>query len=180
MRALIEKAGAILLYLPPYSPDFNPIENAFAKLKALLRKAAERTSESVGKEIGRLLETFTQSIVHAHSIRMSTGRSEPGWMDGTAWSSAMLHDRLVTSRTVLFFPGSRYAADRAPPLLALQSGNLEIWKSGNLEPSNPGVFAPVMERITPGAERKPPERRGCNTKTEGCHPRQPSSKKKGP
>ena len=24
VRALIEKAGAILLYLPPYSPDFNP------------------------------------------------------------------------------------------------------------------------------------------------------------
>ena len=33
VRALIEAAGATLLYLPPYSPDFNPIENAFAKLK---------------------------------------------------------------------------------------------------------------------------------------------------
>jgi len=32
VRALIEAAGATLLYLPPYSPDFNPIENAFAKL----------------------------------------------------------------------------------------------------------------------------------------------------
>ena len=32
VRALIESAGATLLYLPPYSPDFNPIENAFAKL----------------------------------------------------------------------------------------------------------------------------------------------------
>ena len=61
VRALIEKAGAILLYLPPYSPDFNPIENAFAKLKALLRKAAERTIEGLWKEIGRLLETFTPS-----------------------------------------------------------------------------------------------------------------------
>src|SRR5215207_4928342 len=30
VRALIEAAGATLLYLPPYSPDFNPIENAFA------------------------------------------------------------------------------------------------------------------------------------------------------
>src|SRR5215217_6219307 len=47
VRALIEKAGAMLLYLPPYSPDFNPIENAFAKLKALLRKAAERTIEGL-------------------------------------------------------------------------------------------------------------------------------------
>ena len=53
VRALIEKAGAILLYLPPYSPDFSPIENAFAKLKALLRKAAERTIEGLSKEISR-------------------------------------------------------------------------------------------------------------------------------
>jgi hypothetical protein len=30
-RTMIEAAGAILLYLPPYSPDLNPIENAFAR-----------------------------------------------------------------------------------------------------------------------------------------------------
>ncbi|NYD84443.1 transposase, partial [Ochrobactrum intermedium] len=29
----IERMGAKLLFLPPYSPDFNPIENAFSKLK---------------------------------------------------------------------------------------------------------------------------------------------------
>jgi len=34
VRAAIEARGAILLYLPPYSPDLNPIEIAFAKLKA--------------------------------------------------------------------------------------------------------------------------------------------------
>lgn len=43
VRALIEKAGCALWYLPAYSPDLNPIENAFSKLKALLRKARERT-----------------------------------------------------------------------------------------------------------------------------------------
>jgi transposase len=59
VRALIEAAGASLLYLPPYSPDFNPIENAFAKLKALLRKAAERTVTGLWSAIGRLLEAFT-------------------------------------------------------------------------------------------------------------------------
>ena len=32
VREKIETAGAILLYLPPYSPDFNPIERAFAKV----------------------------------------------------------------------------------------------------------------------------------------------------
>ena len=61
VRALIESAGATLLYLPPYSPDFNPIENAFAKLKALLRKAAERSIEGLWNAIGRLIDTFTPS-----------------------------------------------------------------------------------------------------------------------
>ncbi len=59
VRALIEAAGARLLYLPPYSPDFNPIENAFAKLKALLRKAAQRTLEGLWTTIGRLINAFT-------------------------------------------------------------------------------------------------------------------------
>jgi len=58
-RALIEGAGAALLFLPPYSPDFNPIENAFAKMKALLRKAAERTVEGLWNAIGRIVATFT-------------------------------------------------------------------------------------------------------------------------
>ena len=61
VRALIEAAGATLLYLPPYSPDFNPIENAFAKLKALLRKAAERIIGGLWAAIGRLIDTFTPS-----------------------------------------------------------------------------------------------------------------------
>jgi transposase len=58
-RALIEAAGAQLLFLPPYSPDFNPIEMAFAKLKALLRKAAERTVEGLWQTIGANIDAFT-------------------------------------------------------------------------------------------------------------------------
>ena len=59
VRALIEAAGARLLFLPPYSPDFNPIENAFAKLKALLRKAAERTVAGLWNAIGRIVDPFS-------------------------------------------------------------------------------------------------------------------------
>ena len=59
VRALIEAAGARLLYLPPYSPDLNPIEMAFAKLKALLRRAAERTVTGLWTAIGQLLDSFT-------------------------------------------------------------------------------------------------------------------------
>jgi transposase len=59
IRQAIEAAGAILLFLPPYSPDFNPIENAFAKLKALLRAAAERTVDALWTTIGSLIDRFT-------------------------------------------------------------------------------------------------------------------------
>jgi len=59
VRALIEAAGARVLYLPPYSPAFNPVEKAFAKLKALLRKAAERTVEGLWRAIGRLVDLIT-------------------------------------------------------------------------------------------------------------------------
>ena len=43
VRTAVEGAGALLRYLPPYSPDLNPIENAFAKIKTYLRKRATRT-----------------------------------------------------------------------------------------------------------------------------------------
>ncbi len=59
VRDTFEAAGAILLYLPPYSPDFNPIENAFAKLKALLRAKAQRTITALWDAVGSVLELFT-------------------------------------------------------------------------------------------------------------------------
>jgi transposase len=58
VRKAIETAGAILLYLPPYSPDLNPIELAFSKLKALLRKAAARTVEGLWAQLGHALQAF--------------------------------------------------------------------------------------------------------------------------
>ena len=47
VRAAIEQAGALLRFLPPYSPDFNPIEQAFAKLKAFMRATRPRTFDHV-------------------------------------------------------------------------------------------------------------------------------------
>ena len=72
VRALIEAAGASLLYLPPYSPDFNPIENAFAKLKALLRKAAERTVDGLWDAIGRLSTPSPQPSAKTTSPPLDT------------------------------------------------------------------------------------------------------------
>ena len=59
VRRAIRKAGAHLLFLPPYSPDLNPIEQVFAKLKHLMRKASSRTVETTWRTAGELLKTFT-------------------------------------------------------------------------------------------------------------------------
>jgi transposase len=58
VRRAIRRAGAHLIFLPPYSPDLNPIEQIFAKLKTLLRKAQERTIPAIWQRIGQLLEAF--------------------------------------------------------------------------------------------------------------------------
>ena len=58
VREAVEAAGAVLRYLPPYSPDFNPIEQAFGKLKALLRKACKRTVGELWTFLGQALDAF--------------------------------------------------------------------------------------------------------------------------
>ena len=52
---LVKAKGALLLFLPPYSPDLNPIEMAFAKLKALLRKRATRTFDAITQALGDIV-----------------------------------------------------------------------------------------------------------------------------
>jgi transposase len=54
----IEAAGAMVRYLPPYSPDLNPIELAFSKLKRLLRSAGKRTLEGLWDFLGQSLDAF--------------------------------------------------------------------------------------------------------------------------
>jgi transposase len=57
----IARAGASLLYLPPYTPDLNPIEQLIAQLKALLRKAAARSKEALWATAGQLLDVILPS-----------------------------------------------------------------------------------------------------------------------
>ena len=47
IKEAIQRTGAQLLYLPPYSPDFNPIEMMWSKLKAILRKVKARIADSL-------------------------------------------------------------------------------------------------------------------------------------
>jgi transposase len=73
-RAAIERAGAELRFLPPYSPDLNPIEQVFAKLKALLRREAPRSRDALWRSISELLDRFSptecQNYITAAGYRM--------------------------------------------------------------------------------------------------------------
>ena len=68
VRQLIEKAGAELIYLPPYSPDLNPIEKAWSRLKQILRTAKARTKEALQTAI-------------ADAIRMITPDNAKAWFN---------------------------------------------------------------------------------------------------
>lgn len=61
IKEAIASTGAMVRYLPPYSPDLNPIEKLFSKLKALLRKAAKRSIDDLWMEIGQLLNTVSSN-----------------------------------------------------------------------------------------------------------------------
>ena len=67
VRTAIEQAGALVRFLPPYSPDFNPIELAFAKLKAFLRAARPRSFDQVCSLMAIALELFTPDECAAYA-----------------------------------------------------------------------------------------------------------------
>jgi len=57
---LITHAGAIVTFLPAYSPDFNPIEKMWSKVKQLLRSAEARTCEALTAAIAAALRSVTR------------------------------------------------------------------------------------------------------------------------
>ena len=59
VRTVIERQGARLLLLPPYSPDFNPIEEAFSKVKQFLRRAQARTDDALRAATWAAFATIT-------------------------------------------------------------------------------------------------------------------------
>ena len=76
VRERIEKCGAEVLYLPPYSPDLNPIEKAWSKLKTLLRSAKARSKEALDQAITELLPQITPDNATAwfqHCLNTDSG-----------------------------------------------------------------------------------------------------------
>jgi transposase len=63
VAAAIERAGASVLPLPPYSPDYTPIEKMNSKVKALLRRIAARTKGDLYDAIGEALEQVTSQDI---------------------------------------------------------------------------------------------------------------------
>ena len=59
LNEIVEERGAIIEYLPPYSPDFNPVENMWSKLKNQLRKVKKRSKEILFEAVGVALNTIT-------------------------------------------------------------------------------------------------------------------------
>jgi transposase len=57
--AEVEKTGAAVWHLPPYSHDLNPIEHLWSKIKAYLRKVKPRDTDSLIAAIGEALRTVT-------------------------------------------------------------------------------------------------------------------------
>ncbi len=63
VREFLEKAGAKLIYLSPYSPEFSPIENFWSKVKSILRKAAARTYNELMDAITNAILKVTQENI---------------------------------------------------------------------------------------------------------------------
>ena len=59
IKNLIERVGAKLLYLPPYSPDLNPIEHHWHKIKTAIRKMMRDTKIVLDEAMGNILKEMS-------------------------------------------------------------------------------------------------------------------------
>jgi transposase len=55
----IERTGADVYNLPPYSPDLNPIEQLWSKVKNLLRGVAARTQDALLEGLNKVIQQVT-------------------------------------------------------------------------------------------------------------------------
>jgi transposase len=74
VNEILEKVGARVLRLPPYSPDFNPIEKAFAQIKSHLKKVKARTKPALDDAIADAIDLV--SPLHAQNYFASCGYND--------------------------------------------------------------------------------------------------------
>jgi transposase len=65
IEEMILSRGALLEYLPPYSPDLNPIEQCWSKVKTFLRKRKARTRRALAAAIKKAFATITEADARA-------------------------------------------------------------------------------------------------------------------
>ncbi len=58
--ALQISVGALVKFLPPYSPDLSPIELCWSKLKEILCSAKARTSDVLDTAISAAIDLITE------------------------------------------------------------------------------------------------------------------------
>jgi len=68
---MVSQAGAIDIYLPPYSPELNPTEIAFSRVKAWIQKYASKT---FGKYPQEIMDICLKSCVTDASINIIKDR----------------------------------------------------------------------------------------------------------
>ena len=59
VAAALQRVGAHVCYLPPYSPDYNPIEMAWSKVKTFLRGISARTRCKLSRSLQTALTQVT-------------------------------------------------------------------------------------------------------------------------
>lgn len=68
---LLERAGAVLWFLPPYSPDLNPIEPMWSKVKAYLRSIEARTEDELHEAIADALKRISPEDTYGFFLDMA-------------------------------------------------------------------------------------------------------------
>jgi transposase len=66
--AAIGRAGADVLFLPPYSPDFNPIEKAWAKLKDILRRLPTLTRDAFDAAVALAMDCISAADIRGWTL----------------------------------------------------------------------------------------------------------------
>ena len=75
VRAAVESRGAILLFLPAYSPDDNPIEEFFAKLKSVVRRLEPRSAAVLDVAVKQALQLVTPTECANYFANKDYGQS---------------------------------------------------------------------------------------------------------
>jgi len=77
---LIESTGALVIFLPPYSPDFNPIMEAFAKVKAYLK---------ANEMVVQVTDDITEMVLMAFAT--ITQEDCLGWIEHSGYSNTVMY-----------------------------------------------------------------------------------------